>query len=335
MNYHVGRVLADLTGLELHIVTTKQETRGRSYFSTEFVEKTVDLRDLPKVAAVRDVLIASPSFSSHWLGLALPCTKVMYVQGFNTYRLLDCFYDRYVCVSGFCADFLRTTYGIEAPVVPAFVDVSSTDWDRPWRERPPKRVLIHTKGDGDLMAALSVEVRQRVAEIVPEVVFEELRPNDKPLPHNAMLQRLASSRYLLTLSVAEGFGLVPLEAMALGVTVAGFDGYGGREYMRPGQNCCCVPFPEVDKVVQNLAELLTDTTRAEMLGNNGRVTATCFNVSTHDYRLFRNVGERNANHDNFVVAELTSLQEGGEFFDVLAIHRDDHRLEDLPWLPRR
>jgi FkbM family methyltransferase len=46
----------------------------------------------------------------------------------------------------------------------------------------------------------------------------------------------------------------------------------------------------------------------------------------NDYRLFRNVGERNARHDRFVVAEFTKLAEGGDFFDVLAIHSDDQRL---------
>ena len=53
------------------------------------------------------------------------------------------------------------------------------------------------------------------------------------------------------------------------------------------------------------------------------------------YRLFRNVGERNAGHDRFVIAELTTLATGGDFFDVLAVHRYDERLvrvtEKLGW----
>jgi hypothetical protein len=44
------------------------------------------------------------------------------------------------------------------------------------------------------------------------------------------------------------------------------------------------------------------------------------------YRLFRNAGERNAAHDNFVVAELSALMDGGRFLDVVAVHRDDERL---------
>jgi len=43
------------------------------------------------------------------------------------------------------------------------------------------------------------------------------------------------------------------------------------------------------------------------------------------YRLFRNVGDRNAAHDTFVVAELDALPTNKNNFDVLAIHQDDPR----------
>jgi hypothetical protein len=42
----------------------------------------------------------------------------------------------------------------------------------------------------------------------------------------------------------------------------------------------------------------------------------------HDYRFFCNVGERNTTNDAFTLAESQTLNEGGVFFDVLAIPRD-------------
>jgi FkbM family methyltransferase len=45
-----------------------------------------------------------------------------------------------------------------------------------------------------------------------------------------------------------------------------------------------------------------------------------------DYRLFRNIGERNAPHDNFTQVELARLVEGGSFFDVLALPEASSRL---------
>ena len=47
----------------------------------------------------------------------------------------------------------------------------------------------------------------------------------------------------------------------------------------------------------------------------------------YGYRLFRNVGDRNASHDNFIVRELCSLRDGN--YDILAIHEDDPRLRDV------
>jgi hypothetical protein len=45
--------------------------------------------------------------------------------------------------------------------------------------------------------------------------------------------RLRASSVFLSFSDLEGFGLPPLEAMASGCLVAGFDGWGGREYFLP------------------------------------------------------------------------------------------------------
>jgi FkbM family methyltransferase len=57
-------------------------------------------------------------------------------------------------------------------------------------------------------------------------------------------------------------------------------------------------------------------------------------LKTYGYRLFRNIGDRNASHDDFVVRELYCLADGGNFFDVLAIHRQDSRLQAVAGVAR-
>jgi hypothetical protein len=52
-------------------------------------------------------------------------------------------------------------------------------------------------------------------------------------------------------------------------------------------------------------------------------------LQEYGYRLFRNVGARNGSHDEFFVQELSSLSQGGGFFDVLALHQADPRLQYL------
>jgi FkbM family methyltransferase len=45
------------------------------------------------------------------------------------------------------------------------------------------------------------------------------------------------------------------------------------------------------------------------------------------YRMFRNIGNRNAAHDNFIATELPEIPTGLNNLDVLAIHQTDPRLE--------
>jgi FkbM family methyltransferase len=52
-------------------------------------------------------------------------------------------------------------------------------------------------------------------------------------------------------------------------------------------------------------------------------------LTARGYRLFRNVGPGNADHDDYDLRPLERLVDGGEFFNVLAIHRDDPRLSRI------
>jgi glycosyltransferase involved in cell wall biosynthesis len=102
------------------------------------------------------------------------------------------------------------------------------------------------------------------------------------LPRRELLGRIASCRYLLSLSAAEGFGLVPLEAMSLGTVVCGFDGFGGRQYFRNMENCAVSPYPDIEGVARQLATLLEDEGLADTLSRRGSDTASQFS-----YERFR------------------------------------------------
>ena len=43
------------------------------------------------------------------------------------------------------------------------------------------------------------------------------------------------------------------------------------------------------------------------------------------YHYFRNIGRRNSNNDIFKIVRLKSVNEGGKFFDLLAVHESDPR----------
>jgi hypothetical protein len=274
MAYHIGRILQLDFGLNVIAVTLGDEHEKNQRFAYDVVLPAMPIAEMEKGITDCDVLIASPSFSGHLFGLRLPGRKLMYVQGFNTFALLDCRFDRYVCVSNFVANFVAATYQIRAPVIQAFIDSELVPSALPWRDRPAGSVLIHLKGDSNYQTAVRARLRDAVARQLPGVELEEIL--DASLPHADFVARLGSARYLVTLSAAEGFGLVPLEAMAMGTTVIGFDGFGGREYMRSGENCLVTSYPDIEGVADRLVAALLAPQLAERLAARGRLTAMRF-----------------------------------------------------------
>ena len=275
MAYHLGRILHLDFGFDVAAVTVGEERASDSVFHYEIHFPAIGLTEMEERIAACDLLIANPSFSNHFFGLRLPGRKVMYIQGFNAFALLDRSFDHYVCVSGFVAKFVRTVYRVKAPVIPAFIELDRLPNVEGWRARSAGSVLIHLKGDPTYTEVVLKRLRDAVARRLAGVDLDNV-VGDQLLPHTDFLARLGACRHLVSLSPAEGFGLVPLEAMAMGTTVIGFDGFGGREYMNPGQNCLVTSYPDIEGVAERLVAALGAPAFAQRLAEAGRLTASHF-----------------------------------------------------------
>ena len=90
------------------------------------------------------------------------------------------------------------------------------------------------------------------------------------------------SAIVLSLPFLESFGLVPLEAMASGALVAGFNGYGGREYATP-ENGLWFPPDHVEETADALATLIAGLMRndpdLEHMRQAGFATAARYNTN--------------------------------------------------------
>jgi hypothetical protein len=274
MAYHIGRILQLDFRLHVVAVTLAGEHAENNTFLYDVVFPSIPLEEMENLITDGDILIANPSFSSHLFGLRLPGRKLMYIQGFNTFALLDCHFDHYICVSGFVAKFVASTYGIRAPVISAFIAIERVPSALPWGARPAGSIVIHLKGDSSYQKGVLTRLRDAVSRGLPGVDLDNIL--DTPLPHTDFVARLGRARYLVSLSAAEGFGLVPLEAMAMGTTVIGFDGFGGREYMRSGKNCLVTSYPDIEGVAGRLVAALQAPRLAERLAKRGRLTASRF-----------------------------------------------------------
>lgn len=270
MAYHLGRILHRHFGyalFDVEVFPVRQQI-----FQYDIAPENLPLADLQATIRDDDVLIANPSFSDHMLGLKMRGRKVMYVQDFKTFTYLDCHFDHYVSVSGVVQKFLAAVYGIKAPVIPPFIQINRMPAARPWRERPPRSIVVYVKRSSPEHLAVLDFLHARFAELRPDIPFNTVL-KDRGLRHQEFMETLAAARYAMVLSIAEGFGLVPLEAMALGCTVTGLDGIAGLDYMRPGENCLCLPFRDVKALPQALGQLMDDEPFAERLAGEGIKTA--------------------------------------------------------------
>jgi hypothetical protein len=92
----------------------------------------------------------------------------------------------------------------------------------------------------------------------PELKSVPWRPIEKT-SERAVADIFGRAGVVLSLPSIESFGLVPLEAMAAGAIVVGFDGYGGREYATP-ENGFWFPPDHIEETADALARTVKGLT---------------------------------------------------------------------------
>jgi Glycosyl transferases group 1 len=278
MAYHLGRILQHDFGIQAIAVRMAGETADHGIHAYDLRMPVVSREQMEQQISDDDVLIVNPSFSYCQFGWRLPGFKISYVQDFKTFALLDRKFDHYVAVSDFVGQFLRTVYALDVRVIPPFIDVEPLPPCVDWAQRPENLVLPYRKGMPEVWDLSFQRLREILALHAPHVTLADPIPASG-IPHAELLQRIGAARYFLTLSAAEGFGLVPLEAMAMGATVIGYDGFGGRQYMRPNENCAVAPYPEIERVAELLIAAVNDPARSMKLARRSRETAACYSYA--------------------------------------------------------
>lgn len=276
MAYEIGRVAHKSLGLSCHAVICDQESPQQSVFDYPEIFDSVQRGDLPGIVRPQDLLICNPSFSDGSVGLIHNCRKLMYVQGFNTFTTLDRWFDSHIAVSGFVQDYLANVYGLEAPIIRPFVTIDNIP-QKSWWSREKDSVWFYLKGNQTTQMAILERFRQELRNLDPAA--EAAIDWDGSIlwagsqKQHTLLTKLAERRHFVTLSACEGFGLVPLEAMAMGTTVLGFDGFGSRDYMRSGANCLVQVYPNLKGVAVDLLNCLHHEERAATIAARGPATA--------------------------------------------------------------
>lgn len=295
MAYEIGRIAQQLYNCTCMVVHRQEWRVEQKFFQYNEVYREISFAQFMLEHTSNDLFICNPSFSDGSLGFEVRARKLMYIQGFNTFQILDCKFDRYVSVSNFVHTFIKTAYGIAAEVIPPFVEVN-TDEVLPWGVRPKNSTILYLKGEGNLQNLLLRRFYDECSRLLylegPNIEQQFYRLNAGTLCQSELLKKIGIYRYFVSLSTCEGFGLVPLEAMALGATVVAFDGFGGRDYFERDGNSLVRAFPDIDGLARDFVSIIKDDTFAQRLASRGKETA-----SSYSYARFKADWER-------VLAEL-------------------------------
>ena len=266
MAYHVAKIFSETFGFDP--IAVGLTTADHGIFNYDPLYPLVTLEKMATEVTPSDVLIANPSFSAHHFGLDLPGRKLMYVQGFNTFDLLDCRFDHYVAVSKVVQSLLTSVYDIQAPIIPAFINDTAGAETLAWMQRRKGSIVASPK-----LPQVYLNHLQRCLNEKGSKIDLSYLPTDK-MPQKELMRLIGQHQFFLSLSPAEGFGLMPLEAMAMGTVVVGFDGFGGRDFMRSGENCLVVPYCEIEDLAALMVSAINDTTVGQRLSDAGRITAS-------------------------------------------------------------
>ncbi|WP_181780602.1 MSMEG_0565 family glycosyltransferase [Pseudonocardia pini] len=234
-----------------------------------------------------------------------------HVDDFTTPVLVDCQRraitepDRVLVVSRQWQDILARDFGVRTTIVPNGVDLGRFAAPAPV-SRPDRFVLLAVGGieprKGTVhtfraLARLRAQGLGPVLAIVGGHSFQDFAPYREAALAELIALGLELGRDVIELgtltdpelagwygaadalcypSTAEGFGLVPIEAMALGVPVVASDLPVFREHLTDGRDALLPPVGDHEALAAALARVITEPGLRESLRTAGRATAAGF-----------------------------------------------------------
>jgi Glycosyl transferases group 1 len=281
----IGEIIAKRFGHELIVVNVeKEQWFTKDLFGVRRRGNQMNLKRYHAEVADDDVSVINESFVRQICAGAIKGKKIIYIQHFCTFQLLDFGADLYATVSRWIADLMQHIYGKAPLVIPPYIDLDRIPATTPWGSRPAKLVNVFTKSVNgrDWYWKFYGVCMERLQKALPDHEFLLLSLNK--VPQDKFLQEISASRYFLTMSIAEGCPLPHLEAMAMGCTVMGFDSFGGRHYMRDGVNSAVASYPDIDGMVERVRKVLTDDGYAQSLARGSSDTYKQFSFADFERR---------------------------------------------------
>src|SRR5699024_2224252 len=217
MIYQSGRICYEVFKTPVFVVQNYNGKRGGNRFHYPYNFPTISVKKMMEIVTPDDVFFCNPVHSTLAFGTRLPCQKVMYLQGVNTYTTLDKYFDYYVSNSRFVRQHVKVNYNIDSKLINPFINIEVFNKGIPWIKRSNQILLLAYKKE--TLHEFNTLIQRYMSQYpLGSLSFKKIQN----LPQEQLSRVMGRHKYYLTLTPIEGFGLPPLEAMASGCAVFGF-----------------------------------------------------------------------------------------------------------------
>jgi hypothetical protein len=282
LSYHLGRICHYKFESPLLIVEHKKKIKRLNQtrhpiFDYPLEFPMITLGEMKKIMDPNDLFICNSAYSTRWFGLNLPMKKLMYIQGMNTYPVLDIFYDNYVSVSHFVQQHVEHIYDKKTTVISPFINHLVFQNKTEWKDRNNVILILSYKGYSE-PAFKYLQDYYNKKYPGSTIEFKMV----KKATQKELADLFNQHKYFLTLNPSEGFGLPPLEAMSCGCAVAGFDSIGGRDYFEHGKNAYIVNYGDFEGLAEFLRKIELNPNIGQSFVNRAVQTAQHFSYSRYE-----------------------------------------------------
>lgn len=282
LSYQLGLVCHKKFGSPLYIVEHKKrlnqmKQRRHPIFDYPIEFPTVTIGEMKKIMHPNDLFICNSAFSTKWFGLNLPMKSLMYIQGMNTYPVLDIYFDHHVSVSHFVQEHIEQIFNKKTTVISPFINHELFQNKTKWKDRSNSILILGYKGYAE---PILNHLKAYYYKKFPESSIEFKLVNGGKQKELAALYN--QHKYFLTLNPSEGFGLPPLEAMACGCAVIGFDSMGGRDYFEHEKNSYIVNYGDFESLANYIRVIELHPNIGQDLAKSGVQTAKNFTYNRYE-----------------------------------------------------
>jgi glycosyl transferase family 1 len=257
-------------------------------FRPDWLEIEIPIRYLDEkgfAATAEDTVVVPEVLAASDVVRQFDWRRIVFVQGsFLILRGLESHsdyaelgYEEAIAVLPHVARVVQRHFGVTAHVVPPFVASHFFDAADAPREC---RVLFAVK---EGYRALGIPDQEIALRLLEKEISRRPRWSLVPLegyPHRQISSFMRTSMFLVNVHSHEAFNTTVPEAMAAECVAICYEGGGGADFLRPGENAIVFPNQHLYQLVERVCDLMDDFDKVapllDRLRKSGRETAASF-----------------------------------------------------------